>query len=276
MADPLDKMVEVHNITRRFGDFVAVDQVSFDVMAGEIFGFLGPNGAGKTTLIRMLTTLLRPTSGGARVAGVEVVENPGAVQHAIGVVIMAIFLGALTTGAFNLVMDRFLGVDESYLLTPLSKTDIVGGLIVSGLLITTVMAFVIFVASMLITGIPLSHWLGKSAMVLCIIVVTTLGLQSFMFSILGQFHHPRIVGILSGFLNVILFFPSGAVYPVASFPGWLKGFAKINPEAYAVHALKAVLFKDAGFGAIMGDLLFLLFFTGIMLVLAVATFRRAQ
>lgn len=193
-----------------------------------------------------------------------------------GVVIMAIFLGALTTGAFNLVMDRFLGVDESYLLTPLSKTDIVGGLIVSGLCITTVMAFVIFVISMLITGIPLSHWLSQSPLVFCIIVITTLGLQSFMFFILGQFHHPRIVGILSGFLNVILFFPSGAVYPVASFPGWLKGFAKINPEAYAVHALKAVLFKDAGFGVIMGDLIFLLVFTGIMLVLAVATFQRAQ
>lgn len=193
-----------------------------------------------------------------------------------GVVIMAIFLGALTTGAFNLVMDRFLGVDESYLLTPLTKTDIVGGLIVSGLFITTIMAFVIFVASMFITGMPASHWLGQSPMVLLIIVLTTLGLQSFMFFILGRFHHPRIVGILSGFLNVILFFPSGAVYPIASFPGWLKGFAKFNPEAYAVHALKAVLFKRAGFGTIAGDLSFLLFFTAFMLVLAVATFQRAE
>lgn len=193
-----------------------------------------------------------------------------------GVVIMAIFLGALTTGAFNLVMDRFLGVDESYLMTPLTKADIVGGLIVSGLCITTIMAFVIFVASMLITGIPFSHWLGRTPMVLVIVVLTTLGLQSLMFLILGQFHHPRIVGILSGFLNVILFFPSGAVYPIASFPGWLRGFARFNPEAYAVHALKAVLFKDSGFATILGDLTFLLCFTAIMLVLAVVTFRRAE
>ncbi|MEW6500614.1 MAG: ABC transporter permease [Thermodesulfobacteriota bacterium] len=193
-----------------------------------------------------------------------------------GVVIMAIFLGALTTGAFNLVMDRFLGVDESYLLTPLTKTDIVGGLIVSGLFITTTMAFVIFVASMWITGIPLAHWLSRTPMVLLIVVLTTLGLQSLMFFILGQFHHPRIVGILSGFLNVILFFPSGAVYPIASFPGWLRGFARFNPEAYAVHALKAVLFKGAGLMTIAGDILFLLVFTAIMLVLAVVTFQRAE
>jgi ABC-type multidrug transport system ATPase subunit len=58
--------VEVAGITKKFGDFTAVDNISFQVSEGEIFGFLGTNGAGKTTLIRMLTTLLRPTSGNAR------------------------------------------------------------------------------------------------------------------------------------------------------------------------------------------------------------------
>ena len=54
-------MIQVTNLTRKFGDFTAVDNVSFEVQAGEIFAFLGPNGAGKTTTIKMLTTLLRPT-----------------------------------------------------------------------------------------------------------------------------------------------------------------------------------------------------------------------
>ena len=191
-----------------------------------------------------------------------------------GVVIMAIFLGALTTGAFNLVMDRFLGVDESYMLTPLTKFDIVAGLILSGLSITTLIAVVILVLSMLITGISFSEGVMRFASLLTVIVLTTLSLLSLTFLILGRLRHPRVVGVLSGFLNVILFFPSGAVYPVASFPSWLKVFAKINPEAYAVSALKAILFKGATPRNIIGDLLFLVCFTIVMMTLSVMTFKR--
>jgi ABC-2 type transport system permease protein len=171
-------------------------------------------------------------------------------------------------------MDRFLGMDESYLLTPLSKSHIVGGLIISGLTITTLIAAFIFIVSMLITGIPFSRGIHQCASILIIIVLTTLCLLSLMFVILGRVGHPRIVGILSGFLNVILFFPSGAVYPIASFPGWLKSFAMINPEAYAVDALKAVLFRNAGLSVISGDILFLLCFTAVMMTLAILTFKR--
>jgi ABC-2 type transport system permease protein len=95
-----------------------------------------------------------------------------------------------------------------------------------------------------------------------------------MFVILGRINHPRVVGILSGFLNVILFFPSGAVYPIASFPGWLKTFAKINPEAYAVHALKGLLFKGADLASISTDIAFLSVFTIVMMTTAIVTFRR--
>jgi ABC-2 type transport system ATP-binding protein len=76
--------VQVSQLTRRFGDFTAVDRVSFDVHEGEIFGFLGPNGAGKTTTIKMLTGLLRPTSGDARVAGFDVLKQIDKVKRSIG------------------------------------------------------------------------------------------------------------------------------------------------------------------------------------------------
>jgi len=76
--------VSVHGLTRRFGDFTAVDAVTFDVAPGEIFGFLGPNGAGKTTTIKMLTALLRPSSGTAVVAGYDVASSPEAVRQRIG------------------------------------------------------------------------------------------------------------------------------------------------------------------------------------------------
>ncbi|GAB4482881.1 MAG: hypothetical protein OHK006_02340 [Thermodesulfovibrionales bacterium] len=191
-----------------------------------------------------------------------------------GVVIMAIFLGTLTSGAFNLVMDRFLGIDESYLLTPLSKSHIVAGLVISGLLITTAIAALILTVSMLITGIPFSKGSEQCLSLFVVIVLTTLCLLSLMFVILGRVGHPRIVGILSGFLNVILFFPSGAVYPIDSFPGWLRHFARVNPEAYAVDALKSILFRDAGIMTVSGDIAFLAGFTTVMMVLAIVLFRR--
>jgi ABC-2 type transport system permease protein len=191
-----------------------------------------------------------------------------------GVVIMSIFLGTLTTGSFNLVMDRFLGIEESYLLTPLSKSHIVAGLIISGLGITTIIATLIFGVSMLITGMPLTRGIGQIPAILVVIVLTTLCLLSLMFVITGRVRHPRIVGILSGFMNVILFFPSGAVYPIASFPPWLKGFAKVNPEAYAVHALKSILFKGESLASISGDILYLLIFTSVTMVIAIASFKR--
>lgn len=76
--------IRVRSLTRRFGDFTAVDAVSFDVRRGEIFGFLGPNGAGKTTTIRMLTGLLAPTSGTAEVAGLDVARQAREIPGVIG------------------------------------------------------------------------------------------------------------------------------------------------------------------------------------------------
>jgi ABC-2 type transport system permease protein len=191
-----------------------------------------------------------------------------------GVVIMAIFLGAMTTGVFNIVMDRFIGVEEAYLLTPLTKSDIVAGLIISGLSITTAVAVLVLAISMVITGIPLPGSMGQYALLLLLIVLTTLSLLSLMFTILGRAQHPRIVGVLSGFMNVILFFPSGAIYPIASLPGWLQWLARINPEAYAVDALKAVLFKGSGLATVLADIAFLAIFTTVMMVTAIVLFKR--
>src|SRR4030067_282763 len=78
--------IEVVELTRRFDDVTALDNVCFNVRQGEIFGFLGPNGAGKTTTINMLTGLARPDSGTIRIAGLECTKNPKAAQHLIGVI----------------------------------------------------------------------------------------------------------------------------------------------------------------------------------------------
>ncbi|MFI4946983.1 MAG: ATP-binding cassette domain-containing protein, partial [Burkholderiales bacterium] len=82
--------IDVRQIVKRFGDFTAVNGVSFGVEEGEIFGLLGPNGAGKSTLIRMLTTLLPPSAGTALVNGFDVRTQPDAVRRSIGVIPQAL------------------------------------------------------------------------------------------------------------------------------------------------------------------------------------------
>ena len=77
-------MIEVRNLTKRFGPTTAVNDVSFDVPTGEVVGFLGPNGAGKTTTMRILTCYLPADSGGAKVAGYDIFENPVEVKRRIG------------------------------------------------------------------------------------------------------------------------------------------------------------------------------------------------
>jgi ABC-2 type transport system ATP-binding protein len=82
--------IEVDHLTKKFGDLVAVNDVSFNVAQQEIFGLLGPNGAGKTTLIRMMTTLTPPTSGTARIAGHDIREDANGVRFAMGVIPQAL------------------------------------------------------------------------------------------------------------------------------------------------------------------------------------------
>ncbi|NLZ29380.1 MAG: ATP-binding cassette domain-containing protein [Methanomicrobiales archaeon] len=78
--------IDVHNLTKSFGDLVAVDNVSFSIASGEIFGLLGPNGAGKTTVISMLSTIQKPTSGTATVNGYDIVAQEADVRRSIGIV----------------------------------------------------------------------------------------------------------------------------------------------------------------------------------------------
>lgn len=101
-------IVETEALSRRFGAIVAVADVSLSVERGEIFGFLGPNGAGKSTTIKILSTLLRPSSGRATLAGFDVVRQPQRVREAIGLVFQDSSLDERLTGAENLLFHAML------------------------------------------------------------------------------------------------------------------------------------------------------------------------
>ncbi|MBD5285048.1 MAG: ABC transporter ATP-binding protein [Bacteroides sp.] len=84
MANSVEKVISVKNLTKRFGNFTAVDHISFDVSKGEIFGFLGANGAGKTTAMRMLCGLSRPSDGDGQVAGCDIISQSEMIKTRIG------------------------------------------------------------------------------------------------------------------------------------------------------------------------------------------------
>jgi len=109
----MEKVIEVENLTKDYGDLRAVDGISFEVYEGEIFGFLGPNGAGKTTTIKTLCGLLAPTSGTARIAGMDVGENPMEIRKQIGLVFQTSSLDDRLTGRENLSFhSRLYNVDR--------------------------------------------------------------------------------------------------------------------------------------------------------------------
>jgi ABC-2 type transport system ATP-binding protein len=101
-----ESIIVVQNLTKAFGDFVAVDNITFTVQKGEIFGLLGPNGAGKSTVIRMLSTLTRPTSGTATIGGYSIVKQDNEVRKLIGIVSEKMIMYNRLTAQENL---RFFG-----------------------------------------------------------------------------------------------------------------------------------------------------------------------
>lgn len=111
LAEPA---IVTEGLTRRFGDLVAVDQVNLRVDAGQFFGFLGPNGAGKSTMIKMLTGLLAPSSGSARILGLDLTEHSVEVKASIGVVPEGLALfGRLTASEYLNFVGRMYGLDRA-------------------------------------------------------------------------------------------------------------------------------------------------------------------
>src|SRR5580698_8591190 len=101
-------MITVDYVTKKFGDFTAVDDISFEVKPGELFALLGPNGAGKSTTIKMLTTLLQPTSGKLTLNGHDVVRQQAAARKSFGIVFQDPSVDAEMTAYENMVLHATL------------------------------------------------------------------------------------------------------------------------------------------------------------------------
>jgi ABC-2 type transport system permease protein len=106
------------------------------------------------------------------------------------------------------------------------------------------------------------------------IVLTSLAFNTMMFLLMVRVEDPLVPRAIFGILNTLLFFPSGAIYPIQAFPWWLRGIAKVDPFTFAVHGFKALLLKEAGFSAIVPDMIYLSLFALIALSVATPLFKR--
>jgi ABC-2 type transport system permease protein len=163
---------------------------------------------------------------------------------------------------------------EGYLVTPISKFELILGFNLSGAIKAILSGTILVTVGALIAGIPDPLDPLRLARLMVLIVFTSLALISMMFLLMVRVSDPLIPRAVFGLLNTVLFFPSGAVYPIQAFPAWMKVIAVADPFTYAVHGFKALFLKNTSLWAIGPDLLFLGLFSVCAMGIATLLFKR--
>jgi ABC-2 type transport system permease protein len=214
-------------------------------------------------------------AGDVRLDVVEVYPYVPYVQYLLpGSIVMSIFMMVMIGGGIIFIDDKARGLHEGYLVTPITKLELIAGFNISGTIRAVLAGVSIMVIGSLIAGIPDALDPMRMLRLFVVITVTAFALISMMFLMMVRVTDPLMPRAVFGVLNTLLYFPSGAVYPQQGFPGWMQVIAVMDPFTYAVHALKSLLLKNTGFGAITGDLLYLSIFSVVALSAATFLFKR--
>ena len=191
----------------------------------------------------------------------------------VGVIVMAIFMTTMFGGGIALIKDRELGIVEGYLVTPVKRSSIIIGMIGSGTIRAFLAGFTIFIVDILITGIIIQNT-EDFILILLVLFITSLGVTSLMVSIASRFIEQQSYSSVAAFFSLILFMTSGAFYPTIGMPDWLRWITVINPEYYAVDALRSIILRGQGLNVIGMDIIALLIFSVVAIILGISTFRR--
>jgi len=206
---------------------------------------------------------------------VEVYPYVPYVQYLLpGSTVMSIFMMVMIGGGIIFIDDKARGLHEGYLVTPISKLELISGFNLSGTIKAVMAGSVLITIGSIIAGIPNPFEPMRLMRVFLVIVIASLALVSMMFLLMVRVSDPLTPRAIFGVLNTLLFFPSGAVYPQQAFPGWMQVIAKVDPFTYIVHALKSLMLKNTGFGAISFDLMYLVVFTVVTMTAATLLFKR--
>ena len=191
-----------------------------------------------------------------------------------GSIALAMYISVMIGGGMLYIDDKARGVHEGYLVTPISKLELVMGLNVAGAVKAVLSGISITVIGALMAGLGTIFRPGADLNLLLLILGTSLAFNGMMFLMMVRVDDPLVPRAMFGVLNTLLFFPSGAISPVAAFPKWLRGIAIVDPFTYAIHGFKAILLKDGGFVSIRGDLVYLFLFGIGTLLVATPMFKR--
>ena len=211
----------------------------------------------------------------ATLAVVEVYPYVPYIQFLLpGTIVLAIFVSAMIGGGIIYIDDKARGLHEGYLVTPITKFELILGFNLSGAAKAIIAGLVLVTFGSLIAGIPDPLNPFRLARMLLLVITTALALISMMFLLMVRVSDPLVPRAIFGVLNTVLFFPSGAVYPIQGFPNWMKAIASVDPFTYAVHGFKELLLKNTGIAPILPDLGYLLIFTVLAMGAATWLFRR--
>jgi len=196
-----------------------------------------------------------------------------------GTFVQSIMFVSIIAGGVQVVNDKERGIIEGYLVTPLKKYEIIVGVLLAGVIKALISAIALFVLAVLVVGVrPLSVFPTPDpigiALTMFTLFLTSLGLIAMMTAYAVRFSTADIYRVSSFPINLTLYYTCGAIYPLDGFPTWMKDISVINPETYAVHALRLLMYNGAGFGAVAGDFAFLGVFTCLMVILSLIAFRR--
>jgi len=206
---------------------------------------------------------------------VEVYPYTPYIQYLLpGSIVMSIFMMVMIGGGIIFIDDKARGLHEGYLVTPIRKVELIAGFNISGTIKAVIAGMFLIVVGSLIAGVPSPFDPLRLLRLFVVVVVTAFALISLMFLLMVRVTDPLLPRAVFGILNTVLYFPSGAVYPQQGFPGWMQIIAIADPFTYSVHAFKNLLLKNTGFGAIAGDLTFLLLFAAVAMSAATALFKR--
>jgi len=215
-------------------------------------------------------------ASGVSLSVVELYPYVPYIQYLLaGSIVMAIFVSAMIGGGIIYIDDKARGLHEGYLVTPISKFELIMGFNLSGAAKAVLAGIVLTTVGSVIAGIPNPLEPIRTLKLLLVIVLTSLALISMMFFLMVRVNDPLVPRATFGVLNTLLYFPSGAVYPIYGFPPWMRAISRFDPFTYAVHAFKSLLLKNTGITAIAGDLTFLAVFTLAMVVAETFLFKRS-
>ncbi len=191
-----------------------------------------------------------------------------------GSITLAMFVSVMIGGGMLYIDDKARGVHEGYLVTPITKTELVFGLNTAGAVKAVMTGIVITLIGSLMAGVSSVFNPATLIGLLIMIVLTSVAFNTMMFLLMVRIEDPLVPRAMFGILNTLLFFPSGAIYPIQAFPWWLRGIAKVDPFTFAVHGFKSLLLKETGLAAIWPDILYLSLFAVITLSIATPLFKR--